>query len=677
MENYLINAECKYTYTKLKDVVYLFNENHTKLIYDNTEVKIEQLSQTPIQLDVRNVELSEQSALDERYEFDKTLTFSLDGFYDQTIFNQRYYAIVEDIEGKRWCINVDFPSFVTYTYDLSSNEHSTKFSFHSLSNFPTMRLVSDFAIQEPPCHKYSVPGADSLQMIERNSVELDVTSGKVYTFGADFSNVVPLKNSITLQQTFDGERITDTLTFTIPFDTYKWGWHYNLQRFLWNKYSAIIRPKGTNTMLYVGFNFGLEPTYTVERDDDAQMIRITLTEASNVGLTASEVIEKEADDNTSWNGSSKVPTRNELEMDDAYECVEGGKAMYLLQEETYANGQPTGRYKVKQGYEHYFDDYPITIVGTFTEDIYFYSPDCANLRCPLSTSIPSMLTFTATTSYTFFVDSECSWSFTNVPSGVTVSPSSGTGRETVTITCSSIPSEGLQQTMYINVGGEYVKPITVKLVGVSDGRIKPTVQRVSCLEQGVYFTVPYNYQYTAVSVDHGGEFYTEGNKLIVYTPANVSTSSTVTYTATIRDANGTYTLTIIQDHVYTSYVQLQSTMCEGSDLYYEEELYTGTTMSTLQPTGIMRKGTLIETGSTRCEGSQSRWTDNGNLICIDGDKWSLLEEEKLVNGVWTPTGDVRPDTLLERNSAYCQQTIYYEWRLTTNWVCETDDIIHL
>ena len=66
---------------------------------------------------------------------------------------------------------------------------------------------------------------------------------------------------------------------------------------------------------------------------------------------------------------------------------------------------------------------------------------------------------------------------------------------------------------------------------------------------------------------------------------------------------------------------------------------------------------------------ERRWVDNGNLICIDGDKWSLLEEEKLVNGVWTTTGDVRPKELLEEDAGYCQQTITYQWLLSDEWEC--------
>lgn len=669
VENYNI-ANCKYNYSKLKDVVYLFDEDHTKLVQDGALCSVEELSQTPLQLNVKNVELSEQSSLDERYKFDKTLTFSLNGFYDQSIFFHKYYAIVEDVNGIRWCVNVDFPSFVTYTFDIDSKTFQTNFNFHSQSNFPTMIFTGDFTYSVPDCIGYMAMGIKKFEMIDRISTELDVASGVVYTFGDVFKVVEPLKNSFRLNQTFDGTRVSDTISFDIPFTNNQWGWHYNLQQFLWNTYSAIITPISGNIRLYVGFNQGLEPTYSISKDDNTQKITINLVETSNVGLTASEYIDAENDDSTSWNNSSKVPKEKVVgSLDDAYECVDGGKAMYLLQEETYANGQPTGNYKVKEGYEHYFDDYDINIVGTFTEDLYFYSPDCASLRCNLITDIPSTLVFTTTTSLTYSIESDCNWTFTNIPNGITVSPTGGTGTGSVTITCTSIPSDGAQHTMYINVGDEYVKPITVRLVGDEEDRIRPLEVNVSCLEQGVYFTVPQFYQYSVVSLTNGAEDYYETNKLIIYIPANTSTANSITYTVTVSDNRGTYTLKIYQSKVYTSYVQLQSTMCENGDLYYEKELYTGTTMQTLQPTGMVVKGNLAESGSSRCDSMERRWVDNGNLICIDGDKWSLLEEEKLVNGVWTTTGDVRPKELLEEDAGYCQQTITYQWLLSDEWEC--------
>ena len=135
-------SNCKYAYNRFKDVVYLFDENHTKLIYDGAECKIEELSQTPLQLNVRDVQLKETSSLDERYKFDKTLTFSFDGYYDHHALYSKYFAIVEDYEGTRWVVNVDFPSFVTYDFTLQERVPSYSLVLGLTEQVPLQRTTA-------------------------------------------------------------------------------------------------------------------------------------------------------------------------------------------------------------------------------------------------------------------------------------------------------------------------------------------------------------------------------------------------------------------------------------------------------------------------------------------------------------------------------------------------------
>lgn len=664
MEQY-INTNCKYTYNRFKDVVYLFDENHTKLIYDGSLCMIEELSQTPLQLNVRDVELKESSSLDERYKFDKTLTFSFDGFYDHHALYSKYFAIVEDYEGTRWVVNVDFPSYVTYQFDLQENVYETNYTLRSQSNFPTMKLVSDFDYEQPECFGYMVNGIDSMKLLERAYTDLDISNRKVITYGVDFKKVEPLKGSMHLSQSFDGRDITDTLTFTIPFDAFQYGWHYNLQHFIYNKYSAIITPNSKRNQFFVGFNHGLQPTYTVDKENDAHTITITMVEVSNLGLTAANDYSEENNADTGWVNIKKV---NGM---DAYECVGAGEAMYILQEEMYENGMPTGNYKVKEGYESMFPD--LNIVGTFTDDYYFNSPSCVANTCQFNTSIPSVIEFSTLTSLTFSITSLCGWEFTDIPPYITVSPSSGNGDGSVTITSNSIPSSGGTYVMYIVSDGGYRVPITVRLTGEDDGKLHD--KYINCLAQEVVFNIQNGYSLRVNSITGGATYWWESGRLVVSVPKNTSTTSSVTYTLSVTDSNSTYNVQIIQDRMYESWIANGETMCDEGNLYTAEELWTGTTSSSssMHPTGQMRKGELIPNGSGQCIVSDERWVNYGNVTCMNGDEWTLEEQEITENGglTWTKTGNVRLGYLVQEDSPICDESaITYSWVLSNEYVCE-------
>lgn len=655
------NKQCAYNYNKLKDVVYLLNENHTKLIYDGVECKIEGLSGTTLQLNVRNVELSEQSSLDERYRFDKTLTFSFDGFYAQENFQGRYYAVIEDYEGTRWVVNVDFPSYVTYSFNLENNVYETNYTFRNQSNFPTMRLVSDFDYEEPACKIYSLNGVYGLEMVERIYTELDTDKKKVYTYGKDFQVVEPDKNSISLNQTFDGTKVTDTISFTIPFDKYKYGWHYNLQHMLNNEYSAIITPNSRLNKFFVGFNTGLIPTYTVDNDNTSQRITVTLTEVSNIGMTAAEDYSVEAQGNKNWVYVSEV------DGEPSYECNGNGTAIYLVQEETYDNGVKTGRYKVKEGYESQFPN--LNIVGTFSADVTFHTTDCVEIVCDLEDSIPSVITFQAATSYTYNVVGTCSWSFSGIPEDITVTPTEGTGSTNIQIGCSQIPDDGATYYMELNVGDLYVRPITINIEGINDKRVKNT--GVDCLAQDVVFNLDYGYDCQIITPVQGALYTRKENGTITVGLSKNETSSAKRYTLNLQDVNGTYSVTINQTRMFSDVIE-NGTICENGNLYQAMELYTGATPTNLYPTGSVSAGTLVEENALQCSDVMTRWTSGTGTVCLSGNEWStIIEQQSTDNGAtWSATGVIQLDKIIIENSPICAQPVTEYWVLTNDYICD-------
>lgn len=381
VSNYTPGNGCKYQYSKLKDRIYLVSEDHVKKIYiDNGEAYISGLTEAPLLIEGFNIEFKEDTSLDERYLFTKTLTISKKGYASYKDFQGRYYAIIETVDGTFYMINVDFPSKVTHTFNLSKDTNQTDFSLTSLSNYPTLRINYDFGSVPYECKGFNVSGIKGLKLCEKIRTNVSTVNNTIYTYGANsgvdersFRTIEYLGESCTFQEAYDGDKVTDTITFDIGFDAYKTSWQYNLLEFIENLYSAIIESKGEEDIRYYsGFNHGLEPSYSIAANNGnstSDIITITLVESSNIGSFKVDELTVTNNSSTSWRWIRKYGNHK------TYECVEEGVAIYLVQEEVWANGTPTGRYKVKSGYENEF--YYLNIVGTFDDEVTFYQPDCS------------------------------------------------------------------------------------------------------------------------------------------------------------------------------------------------------------------------------------------------------------------------------------------------------------
>ena len=105
-----------------------------------------------------------------------------------------------------------------------------------------------------------------------------------------------------------------------------------------------------------------------------------------------------------------------------------------------------------------------------------------------------------------------------------------------------------------------------------------------------------------------------------------------------------------------------------------QQRYTGTTSATTTTmTGERRAGALIASGDSRCATTvYTRWSTASDYMCIDGDKWSYEYEEISYDGTnWSSTGNIRPLSLVESASTFCESSITYSWVLTSEWQCES------
>ena len=664
---------CRYAYDKLDNVVYLVSVSHLKNVHiDNGEAYITNLTEAPLKLDCFNIQFNEETSLDERYKFTKTLKFSMYGYVPHTYFNDKFYAIIKSKDGTLWMLNVDFPSYVTYTFNLGNNVYETDFTFSTVSNFPTLRLASDITQSAKPCVGFRANGVKSLKLLEREYCNLDFDDNRVYTYqGEEFKVVEYLGESCTLQENFDGMKTTTTINFDIAFDAYKSSWHYNLLEFLQNLYAAIVEPKGSDNTFFCGFGFGLEPSFTVSttsQNGESDTITVTLTDASTRGLHGASAYTQTGDTTVLW---TYVDYASGYQ---AYECVGNGQAKYLLQQELSSNGVPTGRYKALEGYENNFPN--LNIIGTFSNIQIYSNSNCVVSVCSSVSDIPLTITYYEQTCYTYSYSASCDWSVSNLPSYVTVSPMYGVANSAYTLTvCNTkTPTENESGTFKI-VSGDSTKIVNVNLRVTSSG-INPTAATINCLSQDVTFTFNSSCPYSVVNYDSSKLSYIKTNSQLIFTvPRNYSTESSITWAITVKDCNDNQAqIYIIQDKTYERWIDTTDYLCDGGNSYTKQLRYTGTTSTNINTqTSEYRKGSLIQNQDPRCGSSQTRWVWDNNYYCVDGNKYKAEEEEiSYDNGqTWTKTGATRLGELVEESSSWCEGTVEYKWVLTTQWQCQS------
>lgn len=668
------SGTCRYSYNKLKPVLYLVSEEHIKdVIIDNGEAYISGLTELPLRINGFNIQFNEETSLDERYKFQKTLTLSMHGYVNYKIFGGRYYAIVESMDGTYFMINVDFPSRITHTFNLSKDTNQTDFTFASLSNFPTLKLNAEFEAVEPVCLGLRVHGIDTLELLEREKAVLDTENKRVIST-EDFKKIEFLGDSCTFQEVYDGFKVTDTITFDIALDNYKPSWQYNLLEFLDNRYASIITPKGGDNKYYPGFNFGLQPNYTIQtasQNGQSDIITVTLVEMSSYGTTAANDWSDDQDTETRWRWVKKV--------DDiiCYECIGLGKARYLVKQQVDVFGNPTGDYQVMEGYE---SQYPVFhIVGTFTEQQIFDTNDCGDeSSCTITSDIPATVVFTSTTCNTYSLSTTCDWEITDIPSHITVSPTSGVANSSYTVTiCNTLTptSTPLERNISLKCCRN-IRLINTKVM-VGSTCLKPSIKQINCLAQNVTFTYNGDCQIQVLSAN--GLTYQVGyNTLTVNVPANTTTSA-ITWNLTYKNCECSAdegTVIINQDKQYERWIEDSGYICDSGNSYHIEVKYTGTTSGDINTrTSETRKGSLIQSGDTRC-GALTKWEwDNESYTCVSGNKYKLLYEYISTDGgtTWTKTGNTMVGDLVESASTWCTSAITYEWRITNQWVCGSGD----
>ena len=694
--------QCKYAYDKLKNHIYLIvgSENITidgGLNYNASAVSLSSITV----VNGFNILYTEDDSLDERWRFNKTLKISVNGKVDIKDYSGDLYAVIETYDGTFYLVNPDFPLKFTYQFNLNEGTNQTDITLQTPSNMPTLQFIGNGLENAPECKQYALNGIKKLSMIEKEKAAYDSTNNNL-KITEELKAVEFLDNTCSLSEAYDGEKTTTTIQFNISFDDYKTDWQYRLLEFKENLYRAVVYSKD-NWEYYVGFNYGLQPSYSINSSSSNEFdtITITLTESSLQGCFKKQNLEKNIDSSTSW-----VYARHIDGIGKAYECWGMGTARYIIMAQVDSLGNQTGNYKMVedvwdclQNEDPYcIDTYgkylQLNIIDTFEDslDNRFPTSECIwydPVSCIVETDMPSQIIFNAATSYTYSFKASCDWTIDddNLPTGVTVSPLTGDADETYTITIANTlaPTDAIDGdiTIYCCSQKRYVG-ITVEQKADC---IYPTTVSINCLSQPVQFAYNGNclIEITAVTKDgqayQGLTYQIANNQLVANVPDNFTNNATV-YKLYITNCDcevNTTEITITQNRQYEMWManctdaedlQTCDYICSGTSKYLKEYRYTGTTTDDWQPTGEYRMGELISTTSSDCS-RLTRFSFLNHYICVDGSKYQLLEEEESLDGgtTWTTTGVAKLGDWVEDSSEFCQQTITYQWILTNNSIC--------
>ena len=653
-------SECRYRYDRLAKVVYLISENAMKnLEVDRGIAYANGITETPLMLNVYDMNLQDSETLDERYQFSHQLTFSVKGYSNYMDFYGRFYVIVKDYEDNFWLVNPLFPCKVTFTYTLDANSSHTDFTLSTISNFPMLRLYEKIDAEPYICEGYNMTSFSSLMLNQRKYSFRNDSNNIIYT-NDGFKDVVFNKNSQVFSETFDGTNVEHNITFNIGFSDYKSSWHYNILEFADNKYSAVIKDS-KGRWITCGFGNGLQPSYTVTctDKDEPNRIEITLKDIHDEGnfATYTNIGTIAYTDSTSFQY-----TKNH----NGYECVGENLARYLLKEEVDALFNPTGRYQCLVGYEDRFTD--LNIVGTFSETETFASTQCSAQECLFYTSMPQTISFNMAECKTYSFKCDTDWSIASNNQNITVTPSEGLANTEYTLqVCNNyVSSETLEAELTLT----YCEKTTEfgVLVTTPD----------TCLTQGNAYNITANAQVLSIptvccvsSVTNTTDVV---NTIQIYNgyvrmniPQNMTGSGrTIPLVFTYCDG-ATSNVVINQGIMYQRWVK-ELTTCDNGQKCDVERLYSGTSSTDINTrTSVVRLTNC--SASTDCMERIVRWVDSEETVCYNGNKYIIQYEQiSYDNGTsWSNTGNKRRGAQIADPSGDCahsEEDYEYQWVIT-------------
>lgn len=684
----------------LKPVVYLLPKDATRISYhiDDHDGTVEQIIATQcIKMETVQTKLEVTESVDTRLNFDSTITANLREQWGElwiTLLNrmrfQEYYVVIEDNQGKQYIQSPEFTSEFTYTYNFNSStndSHNAEIKFKCSSNNPVLFVeqnVYGTETIENDC-AYQDGGIEGLWMVPYNYVYANPdVNGQFTTITATQGEAMHKVDfdpqSFQFRQQYDGRSYAERLQFTIPFDDYMHYWRYNLVEFTQNRYAIAFRTTQGNYVA-AGFEFGFQPTYTIETTDSAdEMNRITIT-LNHLGQNSiiycsdrePQFIDSTTDIFVPVTQAIKDPvTGRNLAW---YHCISKSESIYTLVQMCTETMIPTDRYMCLEGYETTYQN--LNIVGTYGRDADFGFPlifenyDCSYKdNCKLEYLPKTVYTFAyAGQSFTTPVLGPCPWEIHSLPDWITCDVTEGQGgiSYNVTFTCTIEGTETpVTGTGYIqsfdNVG--LIQFICQK----EPDWYAPYVHNITAEKQTVTTNVFEGYDdYTVCEIPEGLTYKKiyGTRRLEIYVPENPDPNNGRQFKVKLCSPyHEDGYITINQDIIYYQWREVVGEyLCEQGNSYKKLRRYKGYSPDDITIyMGEQRTGELLVADDERCttrgttdgEDYMYEWVD-GYTSCQGKDLYEAARKRESTNGgdTWTWTDEYELGNLIETGSDEC------------------------
>ena len=629
VNNYL--RECKYNLNNLDNYIYLYEFNEPLLDYitddEESNASASDIKGSSQRLYCESVTYSSTSSVDNRFSFDNTLTVTLAehskvSHYSiiQTLLNNNWMVVFKNTEDEAFVVNAEYPVMVSYSYVINDEKtpNILTITFRALQNVPTINLKTSVAFSSTLCDKpceYVISRIKSLKMIDMNKATIDVNNNG---FTLDEKGEGNLKTiefnpmSMSFTDSYDSREFSQTLSFQIPFEMYRFYFHYNLLEYLDNRYYALIETTNDNNILG-GFRQGLFPSYTVSTSDSGNLITINL----NAKYASYSVLGSDTMNITTSDGIFYKPVLGE--------CV-NKLFTWTLIEQYNANGVATNGYYCLNGFEEIYSDY--TILGTYNQfDTNFgfklvdFNIDCSE-GCKIN-NLPSSIQFqTSGETQCFVIDTNCSvtweWNaeaidFTYDEIAKEMCVTSKVDEGTFNIKATS--TDGTIQYVTVVIGSGGITGDTTTTINITAEGQKVSVIPIKGLNNVKSITSSLQYQTNQ-----------NGNGYEVTVPENTNEEPrTFTITIIYKD-NSIETINIIQGRIYYVITSSEETECFGNDLYYVNKKYKKYTEYGELIFMENIKGNQKETDSVNCMDYDEKVS--GCTSCFEGYIYTLYEYKK-------------------------------------------------
>lgn len=669
--NYDID-KTNYKIYSLKGTVFLFNDDLLRQISIDKDVTHISLSGKPLTVRCDTVQVSEESSIDGRFSFSHTVTFKVQG-YDISLVGYKWIGF-QDASGECWLLNPMLNPLWTYKYTLDSEGESTTYTVSLTSNFPLLHIVGKEKFDDitRPCgYRMSVPRKLWLNESDYSSKDKD---GTILYTNDGFKEIEFIKNSLSLTEEYDGENVIHSLSFKIPFSSYKESFHYNLLEFTDNTYACVVE-KTDGTYASCGFYPGLFPSYSISCDtkiENADSITITLSDKHN-----GENFFSVSDDFVKKYESSKS---SEFRMnDECLECVGYGVAKFIMKTEVDALGNPTGNYYALRGYEDELKAKGYNIIGVFDEYIKIPYGKCkvegTIEGCYLNTNLTDITFHEKGEKKSFIVQADGGWRITYSGERLSFSEKETTDSNTHMVTI-----EALVRPISI----PYQDTFTVTYCDGRKNKYNAYIEQETCKDSVSVDTVPKGGGNVLVNSDCcvssvtstvKGVLSLKTNEGYVVSIPSMEGNDERVVPITITRCNGetSDTINIRQTPYYYRWVR-EGTQCNGGYLCDFERMYSGETSSYITARTETTRLVNCVTDPTNCPFDRTRWSSVDDTICDGKSLCSLLAEEESNDGiVWTRTGKIKIDKVIdESNDIVCGANYpnkYGKWMEVDGYLC--------